>query len=1188
MTRLYGNMIDQGSTHLIKYFKGSGGSGFISDGNWVNIDIAIDNPIKIGITDSQFDDIDFYFLSVPGGNNLPFTPTPDPEGKGNKYIQITLTEQSAFNADITEYPELKMIISPPNTGSTIPSGTTHPKKINFWADVKANNSVAGYEFVRWEGDLLGNETPTIIRMNSDKVVTAVFQESANFINVNDIAGTGSFGGGTQFTTEDGFGRVLFTWTGPTVSPKAGFDARMQLGLINQSNTIKASPFPGYKIKQFIIDGVPIIGNEKVVQFTTTPSEVDVEVEFELDVVAQNYDLTTRIGVLGGGIVAPQNYTQTANDTTIQVLSGDTVVINATPDTNWSVDNWENATPTNPPDNTIAQVTVTANTVVTVNFTRDNVYLTTDIAAGDELKGCIGITGIAACSGGTSQSVPIGDTQVFVEPETGYEVDYWKVTTDGSTSTIPATSHSLTVTLTNDTTVVAYFKVADSPTLVSLTVNIVGSGGTTPSGTNDYAQGSTVIVTAVPSSGWLFNAWQNTDVHMTVIGPLQISIEMAGDESVTAYFTEDIGDGGGEDEEGGVGGGTGEAAVLTNVFFCPSSAQKLNTVSFTYQNTTGVDERVHFRAIFYSDINKTSTVYTAFSLLDVKRWYFDDNAVKPIGNDGVVIPERDTVTIFYDPEVLSQELFEQQKWQTLNASGLIEKGILCGTTYYVDVEIYRSNANQLEFLQTITLTVPCDSVDTNYWRENEDANSWLCSGQGKSDLKVGTTNGQCLFPDVSSNLCDLFLITWQRRETGESVQVLAEPSNQPICGGIWDSEEDKLYSSGQGLYDKKYLSMGYRPKVITDQSQNFYISDYTAQKILAYKCNLPVQAEEAVEEAAVFDTLCYPGYEQFLAASAGTAQVRVYEEDIVDSLIINKDETIPVVEQQNIRLDIMGIPGAYAVRLRNASDESWSDWINIDTNLFINTQVNPPQTITETDIKYDAYFIEDNRFIAPWTLPKINGVRRLCCQILTFYGITRTICVDIFVNFDILEYKVQFYWDASLTEEVPSNNGYPLLSEKKDADGVPEASSTDMYVKITFSSEQDYVGLKFNAIQQGVGDQYGLALTKNDQEGFYTGSFKLYKEDNVFNKDGLGFIDIVFPDDPINTITKCVTDESDKYNLMVREQEISRFTDLSPDDVFKEYQSGKISKVLDINELKQFYDKDDGNFRFGDPAIYRKK
>ena len=52
--------------------------------------------------------------------------------------------------------------------------------------------------------------------------------------------------------------------------------------------------------------------------------------------------------------------------------------------------------------------------------------------------------------------------------------------------------------------------------------------------------------------------------------------------------------------------------------------------------------------------------------------------------------------------------------------------------------------------------------------------------------------------------------------------------------------------------------------------------------------------------------------------------------------------------------------------------------------------------------------------------------------------------------------------------------------------------------------------------------------------------------------------------------------------------IIKYTDLDPTDVFEEYKKGQISKVLDIKSLGQYYDKDDTNFIFGKPSIYKNK
>ena len=35
-----------------------------------------------------------------------------------------------------------------------------------------------------------------------------------------------------------------------------------------------------------------------------------------------------------------------------------------------------------------------------------------------------------------------------------------------------------------------------------------------------------------------------------------------------------------------------------------------------------------------------------------------------------------------------------------------------------------------------------------------------------------------------------------------------------------------------------------------------------------------------------------------------------------------------------------------------------------------------------------------------------------------------------------------------------------------------------------------------------------------------------------------------------------------------------------------YQADQLSKTLDLNKFKQYYDKDDQNFKFGNPGYYK--
>jgi len=336
------------------------------------------------------------------------------------------------------------------------------------------------------------------------------------------------------------------------------------------------------------------------------------------------------------------------------------------------------------------------------------------------------------------------------------------------------------------------------------------------------------------------------------------------------------------------------------------------------------------------------------------------------------------------------------------------------------------------------------------------------------------------------------------------------------------------------------------------------------------------------------------------------------------LAITNTNVIGVINKRNINLDIIGPSGMYAIRLRNSEDEDWTVWINIDNYLY-----NGNDDIV-VDNEVNAYFIDNNRILVPWEVPRINGVRRICCQILTPYGVTSIVCVQVFVNLDTPDYSVEFYQDYKMTIPVVRHGGYPIVSEKKCSDGTPEWMTegcvivdpipdyepTYIYIKVNFNESQTYTAnvtgtgseqeitdseLRFNAVQQGVGDQFDLYLIPIDANGdfidvsvstkTYKGSFKLYKDDGIFDKDGLGFIDIVFPEN--NIASTCQSDDTDKYNLMVSADEINKYFDIDPETAFLEYRSSQINKVLNIDSFKQMYNSDDFNFMFGNPKIYQK-
>lgn len=118
--------------------------------------------------------------------------------------------------------------------------------------------------------------------------------------------------------------------------------------------------------------------------------------------------------------------------------------------------------------------------------------------------------------------------VSATPAANYVFSHW--TSSGSSLASPS-SPATTVSMTANTTAIAVFT-STSPTSYNLTVNTLGDGSTSPSGTTSYNPGDVATVTATPGSSASFNGWSGA---VTSSSPT-INVIMNGHRTVTASFT----------------------------------------------------------------------------------------------------------------------------------------------------------------------------------------------------------------------------------------------------------------------------------------------------------------------------------------------------------------------------------------------------------------------------------------------------------------------------------------------------------------------------------------------------------------------------------------------------------------------------------------------------------------------------
>jgi hypothetical protein len=959
-------------------------------------------------------------------------------------------------------------------------------------------------------------------------------------------------------------------------------------------SLRANPRPGYRVKRWTnTDDDTIILNENKI---TMSQDVTVYVEFEPDVDIPQFSLTTSVVSGQGSIKQPGcSWAEKilGESCTFSFDQGQQVEIIATPDDEWQVSRWKSSVSgvflSDPGTSASATITIPSEDVsITVEFTHVDVDLTLSVGGGG---GCISLVSPEGynidCSGETVQLSDIEVRVVATPLNSEWEVSSWFI--DGVDQSTTASFLDVSLEGVTDKSIVAYFSRVGDCVKNTLTVNITGKGTVSPP-LGNYCEETTLALNPTCSMGYYFKEWQyDLDSGITEDG-LLLLVPMNISREITAVF------------ERRVGYQTSDPTL----FYCSSENYKDNVVSFDFTNTSPFNPSqssngYHFRINFYTDVEKTKLVYSTFSLIDNKRWFYDDGFYDQLPMTGVVVNENETTTIVYDPEILFSQIMETQKEHVVNSEIVYEKPLVCGVQYYVDIESYNIFTEQVTFLKTINLMLECESVDSYYWDYNEDKNNWLCSGQGKSDLKVAGNSGQSIYPSISSNIFGLFQIVWQgRRKDGNHTY-----------GAKWDSEKDMLFSSGQGSYDVLELPSSNHPIVVADQASSFYITGSTRDSIAFNACPVLISDSPPPDDPLdlpAFESFCYPGSVENLGGGYDQIKMRVHKDDISSSLVVNRDKVVPVITQKDIRLEVDGIVGAYAVRLRNIEDSSWGDWINIDSELYPYTSPDAPEGVTPTgpigdDIVRDAYRIDNSRFIVGWNISKTNGLRRICCQVLTLYGISNSFCIDILANFDVAQHVFEFYLedptnpvDPANPKKFPVHNGQYVLSLKDDiTEEVLSRDSITVYFKAIFSEEiykdenttESYVDdeIRFNVIQQGINDQRNEFVKVIDDKTFW-GAFSIFTDDGIFNKDGAAFIELVFPEVD-NTTEICIADKNDKYNINSVDLDEKANIALVPEEVFEKYQADQLSKALDINKFKQYYDKDDTNFKFGNPGYYRK-
>jgi len=514
----------------------------------------------------------------------------------------------------------------------------------------------------------------------------------------------------------------------------------------------------------------------------------------------------------------------------------------------------------------------------------------------------------------------------------------------------------------------------------------------------------------------------------------------------------------------------------------------------------------------------------------------------------------------------------------------DRALLCGVPYYYKLESYDNEI--FTVLEESSFTCPCFYSESSIWREDSDSRNWISSGQGFDDIKVTNTGKEAINAKVIAGQTGIFYIAW------EDYRYTRSQDNQPALSpdyffAIYDANIDKLHSSAQGSFDRRMThyvedetGLLYDSSIFLDQFQNINIAFHNGTKIYHKACSVGCELESFnpdIIQPCMFTDGTLDDFYQVGGSPDRTIEqyqvIRVREPYVSYSTYSDIETPIPVVNDCFIELDIVGVPGTYAYRLRNEDEDTWTDWLPIGASL-------PEQPSDDEDTRsqqefFKSFFISRDRFIAPWISSAGNGSKRIYCEILTFFGKTESFYVDFIASYRGLDYQIDLFFDEAFTLPIPKYKNYPVASTNRTETLITdeylssvseEVTSVDtIWAKVVFPdieklqiierlSELDRFSdesFSISVYQQGINDQLEIPLTKIDS-GIYKSSFSIDEDDTVVNIDGLSVIIVNIPSQCRPFTINEANSSSSPFDQVSLDQTVSIFNNMT---LFRDTYSG---------------------------------
>ena len=629
-----------------------------------------------------------------------------------------------------------------------------------------------------------------------------------------------------------------------------------------------------------------------------------------------------------------------------------------------------------------------------------------------------------------------------------------------------------------------------------------------------------------------------------------------------------------------GSATGQ---ISTTYFCANPLFNSCKINMSYKNESTEVKNVHFKVSVFSDSSYKDSLMVFSSLSDPRMWS-SGNDVYP--NSGIGIAPNSSVSVNFTPPIIDVQNFQAPvdensvneqsrvagygKYYNLSRSSLI-----CGVRYYIIVESV-VDGNSSEMFRGSLLCQCQDELS-----KKEDEFEWRSPSNGSNNTIVAKSNYYVGHPSIVGGKDGLFAIVWEDSRSSKNTYGIINKNMQQtdLYCAFFDANNDIIESAYHGGTDRLLVNTSSTvdknivdcrmPYLLSDSFGNFSIFanvgyNKIVKKYLSVGSKIkPTIVEESASAKACSFTLT--DVNRYTTAFDGGEfmQARVAERFVNSYKSIESSSPAPVVNDCFIDLEIIGIPGAMAFRIKNESESEFTDWIPIGIGIQPIDSIG--NAVSEDASKFrDAFkgkWIANDIFVAPWVLSKGDGIKRVCIEVLTQFGKTQQFCLDIISEYASMSYIVEiFYVESGESEKLfkpIKYKGIPVVNRKtwyKPGENnqtaitlslddlrtidLSDSVEVDLYVQVTFEDPQrvsrlnalnqivsyaerrkDLGSMRAYLYQQGSRTYESNLNSVANQEGVYYATFKIKKNNGTTDKDGLGFIFIDIPSECLNPFVK---------------------------------------------------------------------